>query len=260
MIPRPAQYLLRFDDLCPTVAHSRWQRFLPLIKEFGIQPILAVIPDNRDGELNLSPPDPEFWAQMRALQAAGATIGLHGYRHLCTSRGVSLLKLHRRSEFAGFPEQIQREWIREGLRTLRAEGLNPTIFVAPRHGFDRATLRALRFEGIQLLSDGFARIPFTRDGLTWIPQQLWGPVSKNKGLWTICIHSNSASVSQVQQLDAFLRAHAHQFTSVNRVLAELQPARLGLTERLYEACALWRIQARRSRKRRKSGSRNFGNG
>jgi len=260
MIPRPVQYLLRFDDLCPTVAHSRLQRFLPLIEKFGIQPILAVVPDNQDRELNLSPSDPEFWARMRALQAAGATIGLHGYHHLCTSRGVSLLPLHHHSEFAGVPEETQREWIHEGLRILRAEGLDPTIFVAPRHGFDRGTLHALRDEGIQSLSDGFARVPFTLGGLTWIPQQLWGPVEKSTGLWTICVHSNFASAALVERLDAFLHAHAHQFTSVDRVLAELQPARLGLTERIYEACALWRIQARRSRNRRKSRSRHFSNG
>ena len=36
MIPSPAQYLLRFDDLCPTVFRPRWQRFLPLIEEFEL--------------------------------------------------------------------------------------------------------------------------------------------------------------------------------------------------------------------------------
>jgi predicted deacetylase len=180
VIPSPAQYLLRFDDLCPTVSYPRWQRFLPLIEEFGLRPILAVIPDNQDRELILSPPDPEFWARMRAMEAAGATIALHGYRHLCQSQGKSLLPLHRHSEFAGVEEETQGEWIREGLGILRGQGLHPGIFVAPRHGFDQATLRALSQEGIQLLSDGFARLPFTRGGLTWIPQQLWAPVAKTR--------------------------------------------------------------------------------
>ncbi len=255
MIPSPAQYLLRFDDLCPTVSHPRWQRFLPLIEEFGLRPILAVVPDNQDRELILSPPDPQFWARMRAMEAAGATIGLHGYRHLCLSLGRSLLPLHRHSEFAGVPEETQGEWIREGLGILRGQGLNPRIFVAPRHGFDQATLRALGQEGIPLLSDGFARLPFIRGGLIWIPQQLWGPVAKNKGLWTICIHSNSATDAQVAQLYTFVREHAAEFTSVGRVLAELTPARLGLTERLYESWALWRVRAYRARKRRKLRSR-----
>jgi predicted deacetylase len=249
MVPRPAQYLLRFDDLCPTVAHTRWQRFLPLIAEFGIRPILAVVPDNQDYELKHEEPDPEFWARMRSMEAAGATIALHGYRHLCNSKGKSLVPLHRHSEFAGVPKEIQRQWIQEGLSILRGHGLNPRLWVAPRHGFDRGTLQALRGEGISLLSDGLARVPFTRGGLTWIPQQLWEPVDKSKGLWTICVHTNTARGSLVDQLLAFLRRHGAQFTSVDRVLAELKPTKLGPAERLYEAFALWRVQAARTRKR-----------
>jgi hypothetical protein len=254
MIPRPAQYLLRFDDLCPTVSRVRWQRVLPLIEVFAIRPILAVVPDNQDENLSHSQPDPEFWDQMCRMEAAGATIALHGYNHLCNSKGRSLVPLHRHSEFAGVPEETQRQWIHTGLKVLRGHGLNPRIWVAPRHGFDRSTLRALRHEGINLLSDGFARLPFNRGGLTWIPQQLWEPVDKPKGLWTICVHSNTVRVSQVDQLRAFLGQHAAQFTSVDRVLAELRPARLGPPEWLYEAFAIGRARLSRMRKMR---SRRF---
>jgi predicted deacetylase len=260
MIPRPAQYLLRFDDLCPTMAHDRWQRCAALIEEFELRPILAVIPDNQDKELNLSLPDLEFWARMRAMEAAGATIALHGYRHLCTSRGRSLLALHRHTEFAGVEEETQRGWIQEGLGILRGQGLDPRMFVAPRHGFDRATLRALRREGIHLLSDGFARAPFTRGGITWVPQQLWGPVSKEKGLWTICIHSNFIHEKQVEELREFIRAHAEQFTSVDRLLAEFKPDKLGVSERLHEAMALWRIKASYVKRRLRFSTRGHGNG
>lgn len=258
MIPKPAQYLLRFDDLCPTVSRTRWQRFLPLIEEFGVKPILAVIPDNLDHELQLSQPDPEFWAKMRALEAAGAAIGLHGYQHLCTSEGPSLVPLHRRTEFAGVPEETQLQWIHAGLAILRGYGLTPKIFVAPRHGFDSGTLRALGAEGIEALSDGFARVPFKRGGLTWIPQQLWAPVEKSKGLWTICVHSNTAHDSLVIQLRAFLAKHAARFTSVERVLAEFEPAELGPVERLCEAVALWRVQASRKRRRQAQRRRTSG--
>jgi predicted deacetylase len=248
MIPKPAQYLLRFDDLCPTLSRTRWQRFVPLIEEFGIQPILAVIPENLDHGLQLSRPDPEFWAGMRAMEAAGAAIALHGYRHLCANLGKSLLPLHRHTEFAGVPEETQRQWIRAGLAILRGHGLSPKVFVAPRHGFDGGTLRALAAEGMMAVSDGFARVPFKRGGLTWIPQQLWAPVEKSKGVWTICIHSNTAPDSLVVQLRAFLCKHAAQFTSVERVLAELEPAELSMVERLYERFGFWRVQASRMRR------------
>jgi predicted deacetylase len=249
MVPKPAQYLLRFDDLCPTVSRSNWERFLPLLEEFRVRPILAVVPDNEDRDLERAAPDPEFWAHMRAMEAAGAAIALHGYRHLCRSKGSSLVPLHSHSEFAGVDADLQRQWIASGLEILRGHGLNPRIWVAPRHGFDRNTLRALRNEGIGLLSDGFARIPFTRGGLTWIPQQLWAPVEKAAGLWTICVHANTARDSIVDHLREFLRPHAAQFTSIDRVVEELKPAKLGQVERLHEFLALWRIRASRARKR-----------
>jgi predicted deacetylase len=254
MIPQPAQYLLRFDDLCPTQDRAQWQRFPPLLAEFGIRPILAVVPDNRDPVLKLSEPDPQFWTEMRTMEAAGAAIGLHGYRHLCATRGRSLVPLHRETEFAGAPEQIQGKWIRAGLEILRGQGLNPTIWVAPRHGFDRATLRVLRAEGIGLLSDGFARRPFTRGGITWIPQQLWASEAKPSGLWTICMHPNTAPDLLVEQLHSFLRQHAGQFTSVDRVTAVGHAADLDLAERIYAAGTLLRIQGRRLAKRLAKGS------
>lgn len=202
MLPSPAQYLLRFDDLCPTIPRQCWQRFLPLIDEFHLRPILAIIPDNRDPSLCLAPPDPGFWEAMRALEAAGATMALHGYQHLCAAAGRSLVPLSRQSEFAGVPEPTQRAWIREGLGILRGHGLTPRIWVAPRHGFDKQTLRALRAEGIAALSDGVARKPFMRCGLVWIPQQLWAPQQKDRGLWTICIHPHTAKEED-------LRDYAH---------------------------------------------------
>jgi predicted deacetylase len=248
MIPIPAQYVLRFDDLCPTWAFSRWRRFLRVIEEFGIRPILAVVPANRDPELQVAEPDPEFWREMRRMEAAGATIGLHGYRHLCESQGRSLLPLQERSEFAGVAYETQREWIRAGMEILRGHGLTPRIWVAPRHGFDTDTLRALRDEGMALLSDGLARMPFVRGGVTWIPQQLWEPVEKRSGVWTICTHSNTASDDLVQCLAGFVQRHAAQFTSVERVLAESPVGRMGLTQRITEILAVVRERGRRKAK------------
>jgi len=253
MVPKTAQYLLRFDDLCPTMSRGGLERFLPLIQEFSLQPILAIVPDNKDPDLIRDEADPEFWARMRVLETAGATIAVHGYQHICRSRGRGLIPLHRSTEFVGVSLDMQRWWVEQGLETLRAEGLKPAMWVAPRHGFDSNTLTALRGSGVRLLSDGFARVPFVRGGVTWIPQQLWAPVEKSKGLWTICIHTNTARESLPQQLREFLVRHAAQFTSVERVVAEFKPKRLGIPERVYEAYAFWRAQhsrAKRSSKRK----------
>jgi predicted deacetylase len=249
MIPAPARYLLRLDDLCPAVDRERWQQFRAVIKEFRLQPILAIVPDNRDPALSQSPPDPDFWNQLHALESAGAMIAIHGYRHVCASAGRSLIGLQRFSEFAGVDREAQRTWLAAGLKILRDHGLNPRIFVAPRHGFDRNTLHALRSEGISLLSDGFARVPSLRHGITWIPQQLWGPVAKPRGVWTICMHPNTASDSDFEQLRAFLRVHSAQFCSVDRLLAEFPPRTANFTDGIYASVALWRVKVSRARAR-----------
>jgi hypothetical protein len=247
--PAKAQYLLRFDDLCPTMDRERWARMAALVARFGIQPILAVVPDNRDPELEHDVADEGFWGQMRALEDSGATIGLHGYRHVCAASGWSLIPLHRRTEFAGVAQELQLEWIGRGLTILRTKGLHPRIWVAPRHGFDRWTLRALRAEGIELVSDGFAAGPFRSEGVVWIPQQMWGPVEKSSGLWTICVHANSATDEAVEALEGFLERRHSQFTSVDRVVAEWLVSERTLKDRWFHARMVWRLRLRKFRRR-----------
>ena len=215
-----------------------------IVERYRIRPILAVVPENEDPELTLDRPDPNFWSRMRALEAAGATIALHGYRHVCDNPGRSLVGLHSRTEFAGVSEQTQRKWIGVGLEILRARGLSPRLFVAPRHGFDCATLRALAYHGLRFLSDGFASRPFARGDVIWLPQQLWEPVEKAAGFWTICLHTNTAPPNLEAKLDRFLHQHAEQFTSFDQVAARNESAELGWMERICEAVALYRVRLR----------------
>ena len=250
-IPRPAQYLLRVDDLCPTLALDRWWTVRELIRNFEIRPILAVIPDNRDPILKTSSPDRGFWEEMRTMQSEGATIALHGFQHLCTVRAESLVPLHCESEFAGRSLDVQRNRIRSGIGLLQANGLTPRLFVAPNHCFDRTTLKALCDEGLPYLSDGFARVPFLREGVTWIPQQLWSPLSRRKGLWTICIHPDSTDARRLGGLKRFLKKFRGQFTSFDEVIKGFPAEPLNFRERLHEKLSQWRVvsHVRRQRKR-----------
>ncbi len=254
MIPKPAQYLLRVDDLCPSVWREGWERLRNVIERLEVHPILAVVPDNDDPELKQSPADPAFWEQVRSLEARGADIAVHGYRHVCESTGRSLLGIHGRTEFAGVKYETQRNWIRAGFEMLRGRGLQPRLWIAPRHGFDRNTMRALAALGVGYISDGYARVPFRRQGIAWIPQQLWGPVAKNRGLWTICIHPQTADSFEVQGLARFIEEHREQFTSFDRVIREFPPKPLGLGEWLYAEMAQARIRIRNRRRRGAHGN------
>jgi len=231
------------------VHYDRWSAVRDLLREFGIRPILAVVPDNDDASLERWTANPGFWEEMRVLEREGATIAMHGYRHQCTVRAKSLVPLHRRSEFAGLALDMQREFVRSGLSLLRSEGLNPRLFVAPKHSFDRVTLSALTMEGLPYLSDGFARVPFRIDGVTWIPQQLWSPARRESGLWTICIHPNTTGTRRSSELKGFLSRYKDQFTTFEQVVANSRPGSLSVSERVYARLAMWRVILRTKRDR-----------
>jgi len=250
MISSAPQYLIRLDDFCPTMLRDQRERFLSILARYNVSPIIAVVPDNQDPELQRQDPDPEFWDRMRSLQAAGSTIAMHGFRHVCASHGPSILALHQQTEFAGVDPILQQQWIRSGLEILRDYGLRPSLFVAPRHGFDRNTLHALAQEGLSVLSDGFARRTFTRHAILWVPQQLWEPVTKKTGLWTICIHTNTASASIEQKLERFIADHSRNFTTFDRAIADSQHGDLNWSERIAEKLANQRVRVSSAKSRR----------
>ena len=243
--PSTAQYLLRIDDLTPSMEPGCWPALVALIRRHGLQPILAVIPDCQDPTLNRCQPDPHFWSELRTLHKAGATIGLHGYRHLCQPRGYGLVPMHRSNEFVGLPAATQCAWIRHGIQLLHRQDLTPTLWVAPRHGLDRTTLQALRANGIRILSDGFGTAPYSRLGCIWLPQQIWQPHLYSRGLWTLCIHPATLTPAGLASFASFLDLHADRFTSVPRVLSEWSIPEATLGNHLQSLHGCLRLHVRR---------------
>jgi peptidoglycan/xylan/chitin deacetylase (PgdA/CDA1 family) len=186
------RYLLRFDDLCPTMDWKRWDRVEPLLEESGAQPILAIVPANEDPELRRAPENPDFWDRARAWQAKGWIIAQHGYRHIYDSADTGLVPWWYRSEFAGHPRNEQLRRLRLGKRKMDEEGLRPTVWCAPSHTFDAVTLDVLADEGIRIISDGVNFRPYVDSReLVWVPVQPWSPPGLQASVRTVCIHTNT---------------------------------------------------------------------
>jgi peptidoglycan/xylan/chitin deacetylase (PgdA/CDA1 family) len=214
-----AQYLLRFDDLCPTMSWAPWREIEALLVDTGVVPVLAVVPANADPKLCVDPPDPGFWDSVRRWQERGWTIGLHGYTHQYVTDDGGIMGIHPQSEFAGLPRDLQRDKLTRGLEIFAAQGVRADVWVAPGHSFDRTTLQALRESGLTCVSDGFMPYPGRdEEGMTWVPQQLWHFRPLPFGVWTVCIHHNQWGPREVAALRADLRRYADRMTS----FAELQ--------------------------------------
>lgn len=242
-----AQYLLRFDDICPTMRWSVWEQIEPLLVLHRIRPILAVVPDNHDEKLRVDPPAPDFWNRVRTWQERGWTIGMHGYQHRYSTNRAGIIGLNRRSEFAGRPEPAQRDALASGLRILREHGVEPTVWVAPAHSFDHVTVRLLRQMGLTTISDGFSLYPF-RDahGMFWIPQQLWAFRPKPRGVWTVCLHINGWTSRDIERFREDLWSFAGQVVDVPTVLATYGDRRRSVLDGLTAARRRWSLKARRA--------------
>ena len=238
-----AQYLLRFDDICPTMNWEVWDAIERVLERHRVRPILAVVPENQDPGLMIDPPAPDFWDRVRHWQSKGYTIGLHGYQHLYVNQERGLMRLTPHSEFTGLPYQEQIEKLRKGLAIFAEHGVQPEAWIAPSHSFDQNTLRALAELGLHTVSDGLWPWPHGggADGLFWLPQQLWWFDRRWPGVWTICCHHNSWSK---ERLNAFVHEMEHYgplMTEVTAVRAAYAGRALTVQDRAVALLTLlWR--------------------
>jgi predicted deacetylase len=217
--PPAPRFLLRFDDICPTMRWSVWNEVENILTKTGVNPILAVVPDNRDEDLIFDPPDANFWARVRAWQERGWTIGLHGYQHRYVTQDAGMFGRTPVSEFAGLPLDVQETKLRHALQIFHEHNVFPELWVAPAHSFDARTIAALSSVGLRTISDGYALYPY-RDsgGITWIPQQMGRFRNVPMGVWTICHHINDWTSREVAQLDRDLSEFGAQFASMPSIV------------------------------------------
>jgi len=210
-----AKYLVRFDDICPTMNWRIWHEIERILCEFQVQPILAVVPDNHDPKLDVEPARENFWEEVRRWQRLGWTIGLHGYQHLYVTPNAGLLGLNSRSEFAGLPEMEQQDKITRALEIFDREQVRPELWVAPAHSFDANTLMILRRHNLACLSDGFYFYPHRdKHEILWIPQQLWRFRRMPFGVWTICLHHNHWKTGNMTRFRKDLEDFSANMTTV----------------------------------------------
>jgi len=213
------QYLLRFDDICPTMDWKTWEPIEAAVLEFGIRPVLAVIPNNQDDKLHFGQRDENFWDRVRTWQSRGWTIGMHGYQHRYVTQNPGLVGLSEPSEFAGVPLQEQHVMLRLAAAVFRQQGVKAELWIAPGHTFDRNTIVVLKQLGIRIISDGFSLFPYMDDDdMLWIPQQLgkFRAAPAPLGVWTVCLHLEEYS-GAAASLRNMIERYRPYFTSVPEI-------------------------------------------
>ena len=159
----------RMDDICPQMNMSKFMKYKQLFDDYGVKPLLGIVPDNQAPKLAVDQAWPGFWELKRQLQDYGWSIAQHGYQHVYCSRHPGLITSRPLSEFAGLPYAEQYQKIELGRTILQEQGIKTDIFMAPGHSFDTTTLQALKDCGFIYVTDGHSSWPYVYKGIKFIP-------------------------------------------------------------------------------------------
>jgi hypothetical protein len=223
---RKKLFVLRFDDICPTMRWDIWSQIESALLHYNVKPILAVVPDNQDPVLQPDAPVRDFWQRVRRWQELGWTIAMHGYQHLYVAPDGGLVTLRKKSEFASLPPMEQEEKLRLGTEIFAREGIKSHVWIAPGNAFDETTLSLLPKFGIDTISAGWFWRPFVGPHqATWMPCQLsiFRPVPA--GVWTICYHHNSWTHSDFSEFVGGLDRYHSETVSLGEALDLFPPIR-----------------------------------
>ena len=203
------KYLLRLDDACPKRDIEKWDRIEYLLDKYGVKPLVGIIPDCKDSTFEHYTIDERFWAERVVnWNQKGWILALHGYEHIFHTKNAGINPVNNYSEFAGLPLDEQINKIRKGVQILREHSIEPQVFFAPAHSFDKNTIEALKQESnIRIISDMPANKPFTKYGMTFVPQQSGKVRELPFAVQTFCYHPNIMKDSDFDELEAFLQKH-----------------------------------------------------
>ena len=191
--------VIRMDDITPGMNWGKFNRFKELLDLYNIKPLIGVVPDNQDPNLNIEKDAVDFWEKVKTWQDNGWIIALHGMNHIYTTAKGGCFPLNNFSEYAGVPYEKQYEMIFNGKQILKNKGISTDIFMAPGHSYDKNTLKALKENGFNKITDGFGYNPYKWN------EMIFYPISMNKknalkkdkeGIVTFVVHTNTMNESE----------------------------------------------------------------
>lgn len=200
------QCMIRMDDITADMNWDRFNRIKDIFEEYGIKPLLGIVPDNQDDKLSIQSPNEEFWTTIHSLQEKGWGIAQHGTYHKYVTKDSGVLGLKDASEFAGLSYEEQFTKLLHGKEMLESHGIFTDTFMAPGHTYDGNTIKALQKLGFRTVTDGLYHKPYRVQDLLFVPCRLQ-EYRNITGIDTICLHSNHMSDGEIKELEVFCKAN-----------------------------------------------------
>ncbi len=208
-------YIIRLDDASEYSDVKKWEKIERILYRNGINPIVGIIPNNEDEALvEKYSKNQLFWKKAYEWQQSGWIIAMHGYNHKYISEKGGINPVNNRSEFAGIDLEKQKEKIRKGLEILKKHKINPVVFFAPSHTFDKNTIYALKeCSDIRIISDTIANDIYYKDDIFFIPQQSGKGRKLPFKTVTFCYHPNEMDDNDFKYMEEFIRNNRKEFVN-----------------------------------------------
>ena len=209
-----SKYIMRLDDACEKRNIKYWDRIEKILDNYGIIPLVGIIPHCEDPMMDKYPTDDGFKMRVKNWMDKNWVIALHGYNHVYSSNCGGINPVNCRSEFAGESLERQKEKIKKGVSILNDMGIKPQVFFAPSHTFDKNTITALKEESdIRIISDTIANDSYEKYGMTFVPQQSGRVRALPFKIVTFCYHPNTMNENDFSELENFLKKYQRKFIS-----------------------------------------------
>ena len=208
-------YFIRLDDATPTMNKDAWNQVELMLDRNNIQPIVGIIPDNRDTLFKWDE-DLNFWdITVRRWIEKKWIIAQHGYHHVYHDCGNG-----KRSEFVGLNFNEQKSIIQSGYQILLSHNCKPSCFYAPSHSFNDITVDACNSLGyFDFISDGYALYPFIDREMTFLPQLYDTPHKVLPfGVYTFILHPNFSTTESINKCEQFIKNNRKHFVSSKKLM------------------------------------------
>lgn len=217
-------FIIRLDDACPTMNHQKWNRMERLLDKYGVKPIVGIIPDCKDSEVDFQNEiDCDFWKKAKRWQKKGWEISQHGLNHIFHNTPLETKYFQKNignyTEFAGLSYNEQMDMLEKGYQILVKHGITATSFFAPAHTYDMNTVKACKDSGhFKYISDGYSLRVFNKAGMTFIPAAFDTPRKMPVGLYTFVFHPSKMDDVGFKNLENFLANNIEHLTDACSVL------------------------------------------
>ena len=215
--------LIRFDDIAPNMSWEMMDKCQKLLNYYDLKPVMGVIHDNQDNELLKYPKRENFWEIVKKWELNDWSIAMHGYNHLYDkeTNKKDFFNYGGRSEFFGHSYEDQLSKIKKGLEIFEKNNIQIDTFFAPNHTYDRNTFKALKNSGILKIIDGYGLMPYSFNGIRFVPQLFYKLYLLPFGIQSAQIHINYWSDKDYTNFKKFIEKHHKKVISADFAFSKI---------------------------------------